>query len=84
MSWYKTKEIKLIHNNKEVNKIVKHDLDNVYLTDISGNITVYYDSNKIIDGKHVFIAGEHDDIAKKALHLKKNNFNITHNGAVNV
>ena len=67
---YKTKVIVLQHKDQTVERTIKHDLDKAYLTDKSGEITVYRDAHAIVDDKHLFIAGKSDMIVTKAYELR--------------
>ena len=70
-SWYKTKKVALQYKDETVERVVAHDLDRVYITDRQGDISVYYDSDIIVDNKHLFVLGKTDDTVKVA---KSNSF----------
>lgn len=63
---YPTKTVILDFKGQTVEKIVAADLRKVYVTDKEGKITVYYDANKIINGKHLYSKGKKDFIVREA------------------
>ena len=71
MSWYPTKTIALSHRGQIISRVVAHDLDRVYLTDSIGQINVYYESDIIVDNKHLFVIGKKDEVVAKAIKLRK-------------
>lgn len=70
-SWYKTKKVALQYKDETVERVVAHNLDRVYITDRQGDTSVYYDSDIIVDNKHLFVLGNTDDTVKVA---KSNSF----------
>ena len=71
MGWYPTKKVALQHKHETVERVVAADLDKVYLTDRYGNIHVYYESDVIVDNKHLFVLGKPDRTVKEA---RRNSF----------
>ena len=70
-SWYGTKKVALQHKDETVERVVAADLDRVYLTDSTGRINVYYESDIMVNDKHLFVLGKTDDTVRKA---KSNSF----------
>ena len=70
-NWYPTKKVALQYKDETVERVVAADLDRVYLTDRSGSINVYYETDVMVDNKHLFVLGKTDDTVKRA---KSNSF----------
>ena len=64
---YEVKTVILDYRGELVERVVKADLDRVYLTDRSGDLTVYYDAKKKKQGKHLFIKGASDNLIPRSL-----------------
>ena len=69
-NWYPTKKVALQYKDETVERVVAADLDRVYLTDSTGSINVYYETDVMVDDKHLFVLGKTDDTVKRAKKLK--------------
>ena len=69
-NWYPTKKVALQYKDETVERVVAADLDRVYLTDRSGSINVYYETDVMVDNKHLFVLGKTDDTVNRAKKLK--------------
>ena len=63
---YNTKTVALDFKGETVERVIKADLDRVYITDRAGDISVYYDANTLVDDKHLFVIGRKDATVKMA------------------
>ena len=58
---YPTKTVALDFRGETVERVVKADLDRVYVGH-KGDTYVYYDAHTLVDDKHLFIRGADDNV----------------------
>lgn len=63
---YPVKTVTLEHKGEILERVVNADLDKVYVTDNTGNISVYYETLQSVGRTVLFKLGDSDEVVKKA------------------
>lgn len=66
MSKYPIKTVTLEHKGEILERVIDAKLDKVYLTDNTGEISVYYETDQSVGRTVLFKRGKLDHIAKEA------------------
>lgn len=64
--FYPTKTVTLEHNGDVLERVIKADLDRVYVGDKSGEIAVYYETKQSVGHRILFKPGKADEVVRKA------------------